>query len=67
MCICVYGLHGGQAVAVVYAIYTSRANFSMSTPGPCVHAYIDFLLSFLSDVTATGIETTAFNVPAKGT
>ena len=32
-----------------------------------VLSYLDFLLTFPSDVTATGIETTAFNAPTKGT
>ena len=32
-----------------------------------VYAYLDFLLTSSSDVTATGIETTAFNASAKGT
>ena len=30
-------------------------------------AYLDFVLTFPSDVTATGTETTVFNAPAKST
>ena len=55
MCVCAYGLHGGQVHAVVY-FKSQFANVNA-----WVYAYLDFLL------TATGIETTAFNAPVRGT
>ena len=40
---------------------------NLSIVNACVQACLDFLLTFPADVRATGMETTAFDVPAKGT